>query len=81
MLAGFCVWALGWAAALAALSDLSLRRHPEHWCRAPGLGQLLRTGGVTSVGCRCIFFPASHPDENIRQAAALVADMHEPAQD
>ncbi len=51
MLAVFCGWALGWAAALAALSDLSLRRHPEHWCRGPGLGQLLRAVGVTSVGC------------------------------
>ena len=50
--AGFCGWALGWGAALAALSDLSLRRHPEDWCQGPGLGQLLRAAGVTSVGCR-----------------------------
>ncbi len=49
----FCGWALTWATALAALSDLSLRRHPEHWCRGPGLGQLLRAAGVASVGCRC----------------------------
>lgn len=38
--------------ALAALSDLSLRLYPEHWCQGFGLGSLMRAASIPAgVSC------------------------------
>lgn len=52
LLAGFTCWTLAWVLTLAALSDLSLRLYPEHWCQGFGLGSLLRALSIP-VGVSC----------------------------
>ena len=52
LLAGFVLWALFWMLVLAALSELSLRQYPEHWCENFGLGSVLRAVG-SSMGVSC----------------------------
>ena len=52
LLAGFAFWTLAWVLTLAALSDLSLRLYPEHWCQGFGLGSVLRAVGLP-LGVSC----------------------------